>query len=138
MCRVEPGAWIPHRRGERGYAGRARSIDGPPGNTVQGGDGAAVPVRTRIGVGGHHGADQGADPGDAAASADAATEGDIQSQPVREDRLLDCLTDLHMLMVIGPFARRKLSGAFLLASRLNAAVDCRTLWKNVTNGYRFG
>ncbi|TBU29665.1 ABC1-domain-containing protein [Dichomitus squalens] len=33
---------------------------------------------------------------------------------------------------------RKLSGAFLLASRLNASVDCRTLWKNVTDGYRFG
>ncbi|PIL36577.1 hypothetical protein GSI_00266 [Ganoderma sinense ZZ0214-1] len=32
---------------------------------------------------------------------------------------------------------RKLSGAFLLASRLNASVDCRTLWKSVTDGYRF-
>ncbi|KAI0334215.1 ABC1-domain-containing protein [Cubamyces sp. BRFM 1775] len=32
---------------------------------------------------------------------------------------------------------RKLSGAFLLASRLNASVDCRTLWTNVVKGYRF-
>ncbi|CDO75244.1 hypothetical protein BN946_scf184633.g3 [Trametes cinnabarina] len=33
---------------------------------------------------------------------------------------------------------RKLSGAFLLASRLNASVDCRTLWQKVVDGYRFG
>ncbi|TFK83858.1 ABC1-domain-containing protein [Polyporus arcularius HHB13444] len=33
---------------------------------------------------------------------------------------------------------RKLSGAFLLASRLNASVDCRTLWTKVVEGYRFG
>ncbi|KAI0370985.1 ABC1-domain-containing protein [Pilatotrama ljubarskyi] len=33
---------------------------------------------------------------------------------------------------------RKLSGAFLLASRLGASVDCRTLWTNVTDGYRYG
>ncbi|KAI9061828.1 ABC1-domain-containing protein [Trametes sanguinea] len=33
---------------------------------------------------------------------------------------------------------RKLSGAFLLASRLNASVDCRTLWQKVIDGYRFG
>ncbi|KAH9887015.1 ABC1-domain-containing protein [Cubamyces lactineus] len=32
---------------------------------------------------------------------------------------------------------RKLSGAFLLASRLNASVDCRSLWTNVVKGYRF-
>ncbi|EPQ56068.1 hypothetical protein GLOTRDRAFT_41127, partial [Gloeophyllum trabeum ATCC 11539] len=33
---------------------------------------------------------------------------------------------------------RKLSGAFLLASRLGANVDCRTLWENVVNKYNFG
>lgn len=44
------------------------------------------------------------------------------------------LADLHVLIVR---PRRKLSGAFLLASRLNASVDCRTLWKRVTDGYRF-
>ncbi|KAI0641029.1 ABC1 family-domain-containing protein [Trametes meyenii] len=33
---------------------------------------------------------------------------------------------------------RKLSGAFLLASRLGADVDCRTLWTKVVNGYTFG
>lgn len=33
--------------------------------------------------------------------------------------------------------RRKLSGAFLLASRLNASVDCKTLWTKVVQGYRF-
>ncbi|KZT00373.1 ABC1-domain-containing protein [Laetiporus sulphureus 93-53] len=33
---------------------------------------------------------------------------------------------------------RKLSGAFLLAARLNASVDCRTLWNNATSGYKFG
>ncbi len=48
-----------------------------------------------------------------------------------------CLTCLHELIVAGAFVYRKLSGAFLLASRLNASVDCRTLWKGVTDGYRF-
>ncbi|EMD32845.1 hypothetical protein CERSUDRAFT_108633 [Gelatoporia subvermispora B] len=33
---------------------------------------------------------------------------------------------------------RKLSGAFLLASRLNASVDSKALWDNVVKGYRFG
>ncbi|KAH9916412.1 ABC1-domain-containing protein [Epithele typhae] len=33
---------------------------------------------------------------------------------------------------------RKLSGAFLLAARLDAKVDCRVLWERVVNGYRFG
>ncbi|KAI0668966.1 ABC1 family-domain-containing protein [Trametes maxima] len=33
---------------------------------------------------------------------------------------------------------RKLSGAFLLASRLGAEVDCRTLWTKVVDGYTFG
>ena len=32
---------------------------------------------------------------------------------------------------------RKLSGAFLLASRLNASVDCRALWTKVVEGYQF-
>jgi len=32
---------------------------------------------------------------------------------------------------------RKLSGAFLLAARLNAQVDCRQLWENVLQNYRF-
>ncbi|KAI1787137.1 ABC1 family-domain-containing protein [Ganoderma leucocontextum] len=33
---------------------------------------------------------------------------------------------------------RKLSGVFLLAPRLNALVDCRTLWRGVTDDYHFG
>ncbi|KZV65275.1 ABC1-domain-containing protein [Peniophora sp. CONT] len=33
---------------------------------------------------------------------------------------------------------RKLSGAFLLASRLGARVDCRKLWEETTNDYVFG
>ncbi|KZV86495.1 ABC1-domain-containing protein [Exidia glandulosa HHB12029] len=33
---------------------------------------------------------------------------------------------------------RKLSGAFLLAARLDARVDCRSLWHAVTDGYTFG
>ena len=32
---------------------------------------------------------------------------------------------------------RKLSGAFLLASRLGAAVDCRALWTRIVDGYKF-
>ncbi|KAH8077389.1 ABC1-domain-containing protein [Cristinia sonorae] len=32
---------------------------------------------------------------------------------------------------------RKLSGAFLLAARLNARVDCRRLWENVVQNYKF-
>lgn len=32
---------------------------------------------------------------------------------------------------------RKLSGAFLLASRLGASVDCRALWTGVVEGYKF-
>lgn len=32
---------------------------------------------------------------------------------------------------------RKLSGAFLLASRLNASVDCRALWTKVVEGYHY-
>ncbi|TFY65323.1 hypothetical protein EVJ58_g2052 [Rhodofomes roseus] len=32
---------------------------------------------------------------------------------------------------------RKLSGAFLLASRLNAEVDCKTLWDQVVENYQF-
>lgn len=32
---------------------------------------------------------------------------------------------------------RKLSGAFLLASRLGARVDCKTLWDGVVDGYKF-
>ncbi|OJT06028.1 Protein ABC1 -like protein, mitochondrial [Trametes pubescens] len=32
---------------------------------------------------------------------------------------------------------RKLSGAFLLASRLGAEVDCRKLWTGVVDGYRY-
>ncbi|KAI0028951.1 ABC1 family-domain-containing protein [Vararia minispora EC-137] len=32
---------------------------------------------------------------------------------------------------------RKLSGAFLLASRLEASVDCHALWDQVTSGYKF-
>ena len=34
-------------------------------------------------------------------------------------------------------ACRKLSGAFLLAARLNAEVDCRKLWDEAVAGYRF-
>ena len=33
---------------------------------------------------------------------------------------------------------RKLSGAFLLASRLGAEVDTRKVWEKVVGGYRFG
>jgi aarF domain-containing kinase len=33
---------------------------------------------------------------------------------------------------------RKLSGAFLLAGRLGARVDCRALWEDATAGYEFG
>ena len=33
---------------------------------------------------------------------------------------------------------RKLSGAFLLAARLDARVDCGRLWEGVVRGYRFG
>ncbi|CAL1697726.1 unnamed protein product [Somion occarium] len=33
---------------------------------------------------------------------------------------------------------RKLSGAFLLAARLDAKVDCRELWENVVSKYQFG
>ncbi|KAL4077599.1 ABC1-domain-containing protein [Scleroderma citrinum] len=33
---------------------------------------------------------------------------------------------------------RKLSGAFLLATRLQAVVNTKELWNKVTNGYRFG
>ncbi|KAJ2914676.1 hypothetical protein MD484_g5731, partial [Candolleomyces efflorescens] len=33
---------------------------------------------------------------------------------------------------------RKLSGAFLLASRLGAEVDTRAIWEKVVGGYRFG
>src|SRR5271154_6384698 len=32
---------------------------------------------------------------------------------------------------------RKLSGAFLLASRLGAVLDTKALWENVVDGYRF-
>ena len=32
---------------------------------------------------------------------------------------------------------RKLSGAFLLAARLGARVDCRRLWEGVVDGYEF-
>jgi len=32
---------------------------------------------------------------------------------------------------------RKLSGAFLLASRLRATVDCKRLWDDVTDSYKF-
>lgn len=32
---------------------------------------------------------------------------------------------------------RKLSGAFLLASRLNATVDTKAIWDNVTRDYQF-
>ena len=32
---------------------------------------------------------------------------------------------------------RKLSGAFLLAARLGARVDCRRLWEGVVGGYEF-
>lgn len=32
---------------------------------------------------------------------------------------------------------RKLSGAFLLASRLRATVDCKKLWDDVVESYRF-
>lgn len=34
--------------------------------------------------------------------------------------------------------RRKLSGAFLLAGRLGARVDCRKVWEEVVEGYEFG
>jgi aarF domain-containing kinase len=33
---------------------------------------------------------------------------------------------------------RKLSGAFLLAGRLGARVDCRKVWEDVVAGYEFG
>jgi aarF domain-containing kinase len=33
---------------------------------------------------------------------------------------------------------RKLSGAFLLAARLRARVDCRAAWERTTGGYEFG
>jgi len=33
---------------------------------------------------------------------------------------------------------RKLSGAFLLAARLDASVDCRRLWEDVVSNYEFG
>jgi aarF domain-containing kinase len=31
----------------------------------------------------------------------------------------------------------KLSGAFLLAAKLNAKVDCKKIWEEVTEGYVF-
>jgi aarF domain-containing kinase len=33
---------------------------------------------------------------------------------------------------------RKLSGAFLLASRLGAEFDARRVWEKVVGGYKFG
>ncbi|CCM05951.1 uncharacterized protein FIBRA_08190 [Fibroporia radiculosa] len=33
---------------------------------------------------------------------------------------------------------RKLSGAFLLAARLNASVDCKVLWDRIVDDYQFG
>ena len=36
-----------------------------------------------------------------------------------------------------PRTNRKLSGAFLLASRLRATVDCRKLWDSVVGDYTF-
>jgi aarF domain-containing kinase len=33
---------------------------------------------------------------------------------------------------------RKLSGAFLLAGRMGARVDCRRVWEGVVSGYVFG
>lgn len=32
---------------------------------------------------------------------------------------------------------RKLSGAFLLAARLDAKVNCRDLWERIVDGYQF-
>jgi len=35
------------------------------------------------------------------------------------------------------FRRRKLSGAFLLASKLDVEVDMRVIWDKVVSDYRF-
>jgi len=36
------------------------------------------------------------------------------------------------------FCDRKLSGALLLMSKLDVALDTRAIWENVTRDYQFG
>ena len=58
--------------------------------------------------------------------------------PPRETYSLNRYAGLALPTALTNFAsNRKLSGAFLLASRLRATVDCKRLWEGVINGYKF-
>lgn len=59
-----------------------------------------------------------------------ATEGDIQLEQVR----VTCTATPKTYKLI---ALRKLSGAFLLASRLGARVDCHRIWEETARNYEF-
>jgi hypothetical protein len=82
-------------------------------------------------VGRYHGRNPGAYPDYATASSHAATTGNVLTQQVR---ILDLFREL---LLTNPVYYRKLSGGFLLASRLRATVDCQKLWNGVIENYQF-
>ena len=57
--------------------------------------------------------------------------------PPRETYSLNRSVDLTLSHDLADNVSRKLSGAFLLASRLGAVVDTKRLWDDVTAGYQF-
>ena len=92
---------------------------------------AAIRIWAWINVGRYHCRDPGAYPDYATASSHAATTGNVLTQQV------------HILHLFGEpvltnlVNNRKLSGGFLLASRLRATVDCKKLWDGVIENYKF-
>jgi hypothetical protein len=82
-------------------------------------------------MGRYHRRYPGAYPDYATASSHSATTGNVLTQQVR-------ILDLFREQVLtNPANNRKLSGGFLLASRLRATVDCKKLWDGVVENYRF-
>ena len=82
-------------------------------------------------MGRYHRRNPGPYPDHVTASSHATTTGNILTQQVRT---------LHLFceqVLINPVNNRKLSGGFLLASRLRATVDCRKLWDGVAENYKF-
>ena len=67
----------------------------------------------------------------ATASSHAATTGNVLTQQVR-------ILNLFCKQVLtNPVNNRKLSGGFLLVSRLRATVDCKKLWDGIIKNYKF-
>ena len=83
-------------------------------------------------MGDNYKGNQVVDSGNAQRAVDAPTSGNLQSEQV--SLFLNC-DEISLHPQTHPL--RKLSGAFLLASRLGARVDSRRIWERAVEKYEF-